>query len=375
MAIIGHLDMDAFFAAVEERNNPRLKGRAIVVGADPEGGKGRGVVATANYKARVYGIHSAMPISKAWQLAEAGRGAGQGSGRQKVPPVVFMEGNFRTYGETSARIMAILRRHADHIEEASIDEAYFDVSGSGSYAAAAAVAKRIKKEIKRAEKLTASIGIGPNKMIAKIASDMEKPDGLTVIGNDDPAACARTVASFMAPLSIRKIPGIGPKSEMLLRREGIATIADLQKLSRAELQRHFGLWGSELYDKARGIASAEIIEAWTAKSIGEQVTFDTDTLDARLLTGCIEGLARGVAARFRDSGFQTFRTIVLTVRFADFTTKTRSYTFKSPVQSPAADPAILSVEGLRLMMPFLDSRENPRRQKIRLLGLRIERLA
>jgi nucleotidyltransferase/DNA polymerase involved in DNA repair len=364
MTIIGHLDMDAFFAAVEERENPRLKGRAIVVGADPQGGKGRGVVATANYKARKYGIHSAMPISKAWRLAEEGR-------QKEDMPVVFMQGGFSKYSEVSGKIMAIIRRHTEHVEEASIDEAYFDLSNARSYAEAARLARKIKINIRNKERLTASIGIGPNKMIAKIASDMEKPDGFTVIGTDEPEACSRIVQEFLAPLAIRKIPGIGPKTELALQKQGIATIAHLQALSKAGLKKQFGKWGEDLYQKARGLASAEIIEAWTVKSIGEQVTFETDTLDARAIARCLEELAADITARFKRSRFTSFRTIVLTVRFEDFTTKTRSYT----LERSCGDPSILAIEGLRLVMPFLDSRENLHRQKLRLLGLRMEKLS
>ena len=174
MRIIGHLDMDAFFAAIEERDHPELKGRPVVVGADPAGGKGRGVVATANYPARVYGIHSAMPISRAWQLAEAARRRGR-------PATAFVRGSHRKYGEVSGRIMAILHHFAPVVEEASIDEAYLDLSFAGSFEAAAEICRSIKAEILAKERLTASMGLGPNKMVAKIASDFQKPDGLTVV--------------------------------------------------------------------------------------------------------------------------------------------------------------------------------------------------
>ena len=174
MRLIGHLDMDAFFAAVEERDHPELEGLPIVVGADPACGKGRGVVSTANYKARVYGIHSAMPISQAWKLSEAAR-------RRGLPPAVFVRGHYRRYAEISDRLMSVLRRFAPVVEEAGIDEAYFDLSFAGTYEAAAEICRQIKQEIKSREGLTASIGLGPNKLVAKIASDFQKPDGLTVV--------------------------------------------------------------------------------------------------------------------------------------------------------------------------------------------------
>jgi len=202
MRIIGHLDMDAFFAAIEERDHPELKGRPLVVGADPAGDLGRGVVSTANYPARAYGIHSAMPISTAWRLAEAARRRGR-------PATVFVPGSHRKYGQVSARIMAILHQFAPVVEGAGIDEAYFDLSFTGSYDRAADLARQIKAAILAQERLTASIGIGPNKMVAKIASDFQKPDGLTVV-------TAAEAEDFLAPLAVRKIPGIGPKTEQSL---------------------------------------------------------------------------------------------------------------------------------------------------------------
>lgn len=160
MRIIAHLDMDAFFAAIEERDNPQFYGMPIAVGADPKSGQGRGVVATANYKAREYGIHSALPISKAWQYSEAAR-------RRGKPPVIFLPANFERYTEASEHIMAIIRAHAPLVEQASVDEAYFDISFFGSYAKAEKICRAIKGEIKEKEKVTASVGIGPNKLIAK----------------------------------------------------------------------------------------------------------------------------------------------------------------------------------------------------------------
>jgi len=187
VSIIGHLDLDAFFAAVEERDRPELRGQPLVVGADPEGGRGRGVVSTANYAARRYGIHSAMPISRAWKLSEAARRRGE-------PPVVFVPPRLSRYAEVSARVMAIVRRHVPLVEEAGIDEAYLDLSFAGNFAAAREICRTIKEQIKAEEHLTASIGVGPNKLIAKIASDFQKPDGLTVVTPEEAEA-------FLAGLS------------------------------------------------------------------------------------------------------------------------------------------------------------------------------
>ena len=338
--IIGHLDMDAFFAAIEERDNPRLAGRPIVVGADPKDGAGRGVVSTANYAARAYGIRSALPISKAWQFSEAARKRG-------LPPAVFIDVRMKKYGEVSRRIMAILEKYAKEIEQASVDEAYFDLSSVGSFEASRSIAVKIKNEIKEQEHLTASIGIGPNKLIAKIASDAEKPDGLTVVTAADAEA-------FLESLSIRVIPGIGPKAEEKFRALGMKTIGDAKKLLPEQLKKMMGKWGTDLYEKLRGRSDSPLVTEWEAKSISEQETFETDTLDPNFLIERLQELSRGVFAHFSKSGFKSFRTITLTVRFGDFTTMNRSLTLKSP----SAKLETVNFEILKLFLPFLDSREN-----------------
>jgi DNA polymerase IV (DinB-like DNA polymerase) len=356
MRIIGHLDMDAFFASVEERDNPRFAGRPLVVGSDPEDGAGRGVVSTANYLARAYGIRSALPISTAWKLSEAAR-------RKGLPPAVFVEVNMRHYGEVSREIMAILRRHAEHVEEASVDEAYFDLSFADSYTRAEEIAHAIKDEIKLKERLTASIGIGPNKLIAKIASDKGKPDGFMVV-------IESAAETFLEPMIVRVIPGVGPKTEEQFKKLGVRTVSAARKFSRDELREMMGKWGDDLYEKLRGRSDAEIIEEWEAKSISEQETFGHDTRDAGVIQPRLLALAAGVHGHFARSGFASFRGITVTVRFADFTTKTRSATLKAP----ASDAATLQFEALRLCMPFFDSRENPQKKAIRLIGVRIEKL-
>src|SRR5438094_6142232 len=232
MRIVAHIDMDAFYAAVEERDTPRFRGLPSAVGADPEGGKGRGVVSTANYKAREYGIHSAMPISTAWWLSEAAR-------RQGKPPVVFLSVDMKKYAEVSQRVMAIIRGLAPVVEDAGIDEAYADLSFAGSYEKAEAVCRDIKQAIRDRERLTASVGIGPNKLIAKIASNEKKPDGLTVVHE-------REAEAFLEPLPVRKIPGIGPKTEAELAKQGVRLVRDLKRFSREELQERFGKRGAEV---------------------------------------------------------------------------------------------------------------------------------
>jgi len=348
--------MDAFFAAIEERDHPELQGLPIVVGADPAQGKGRGVVSTANYAARQYGIHSALPISQAWRFSEQAR-------RQGKPGAVFLGVNYRRYREVSARIMALVRRHSPLVEEASIDEAYFDLSNAGSFGRAAAICRQIKKEIKDQERLTASIGLGPNKLVAKIASDYRKPDGLTIVTPEE-------AEDFLEPLPVRKIPGIGPKAEQRLARQGIRIVRDLKKFSPEELQGWFGKWGPELYDRIRGRHEAPLQEEYEPKSVGEQETFGTDTLDLQFLFDRLLHMCRHVRQRLLAEGFKTFRTVVVTVRFADFDTHSRAQTLTAATASLDR----LRFTAMKLFMPFLDHRENPRRKLIRLLGVRLEKL-
>lgn len=355
--IIGHLDMDAFFASIEERDNLRLAGRPIVVGADPKDGLGRGVVSTANYAARAYGIRSALPISTAWKFSEAAR-------RKGLPPAAFLGVDMKKYGDVSRRVMAILRSHVEHIEEASVDEAYFDLSFADSYAHAEEIALGIKNEIKIKERLTASVGIGPNKLIAKIASDAQKPNGLTVVRPE-------MAEKFLEPMSIRAIPGVGPKTEERFRQVGVSTIKDAKRFSEGELFGMMGKSGPELYEKLRGRSSSELVEVWEAKSVGEQETFEYDAKDPMFLRDRLREISRGVYVRLMQSGFKSYRTVVVTVRFADFTTRTRSATLKDP------DTRLETIQFqvLRLFMPFLDLRENPNRKAFRLLGVRVEKLA
>src|SRR3989338_5493082 len=310
MRIIGHLDMDAFFAAVEERDHEWLRGKPVIVGADPKDGAGRGVVSTANYKAREYGVHSALPISIAWRLCKESREKGK-------PECFFLAGNFRKYEEVSGKII---------------------------------------KEVWDKEKLTCSIGIGPNKLIAKIASDFKKPDGFTVVEEKD-------AEKFLEPMAIRKIPGIGPKTEAIFSRKGMKTVFDLKKLSAGELP-HF-------YDKIRGRDNSPLIEEREAKSISEENTFEKDTRDPILLLQILKDLSARVYSRFDASEHKTFKTASLKIRFENFETKTRAHT----LTKLASSKKILEGEAMKLFLPFLDSRENPRKWKIRLLGVKIEKLS
>ncbi len=412
MRIVLHFDMDAFFAACEERYNPQFRGKPIVIctstplsvdpsnpkiefrgtgnlemprsanhselvegssadpkvrAASPGAGEprptGRGVVSTASYAARKYGIKSAMPISQAWRLSEAAKKRGE-------PAAIFLTGNYQLYNEVSNRIMDILAEDADAFEQASIDEAYLEPKlkvQSSKFKADVWIevenwAKRIKRKIFGQEGLTCSIGIGPNKLVAKIASDFKKPDGLTVVRPDQ-------VETFLGPLPIRVIPGVGPKTEEFLHQKGIRAIGKLQAMACAELVEAFGKWGSELYRKARGISESPVSGEWEAKSIGVEETFSEDTLQPAFILGRVHVLAGQVFRRFQKEGFKSFRTVVVTVRFADFKTQTRSRTSSQPLAALEA----LNGEALRLILPFLDKRENPIKKRIRLIGLRVEK--
>jgi DNA polymerase IV (archaeal DinB-like DNA polymerase) len=348
--------MDAFYASVEARHNPALRDRPVVVGADPKDGHGRGVVEAASYAARRYGIRSAMPISRAWKLAEAARRRGE-------PEVAFVHGNRRLYVEVSERVMAILAPAGDAFEEASIDEAYLDLSSLGGFGAAAERARAVKREIVEREGLTCSIGLGPNKLVAKIASDFKKPDGLTIVRPEE-------VQAFLDPMGIRVIPGIGPKTEAELAERGIRTVGDLRGLELAQLADWFGRWGEDLHAKARGLSDSPVSNEWEPKSVGEQETFEVNTLDAAFILERVRALAGEVFARLQRQGFRAFRTVTITVRFAHFRTLTRSHT---PADAMASVEA-LGAAAVRLFLPFLDERENPRGSKIRLIGVRVEKL-
>ncbi len=354
MRIVGHLDMDAFFASVEERDNPRFKGKPIVVGADPVGGKGRGVVSTANYAARKYGIHSAMPISEAWRLAEAARKGGK-------PATVFSGGSFGKYSEISHKIFDIVREYAPLVEQSSVDEGYFEFPVK-TWEEAEALAKKIKKEIKTKERVTATIGIGPNKLISKIATDVQKPDGLTIIRTED-------AEKFLEPLSIREIPGVGPKTEAMFAKLGVKTVKDLKKYSRADMEKLMGKWGDGLYESIRGIDDSPLVEEYEVKSIGEQETFMKDTKDAPFIESRLAELCKSVIERFKQSDFKTYKNVTVTVRFSDFETKSRAHT----LAVPASDLNTLRFEALKLLLPFFDKRENSRGKMVRLIGVRVEK--
>lgn len=301
MRQILHVDMDAFYASVEQLDQPEYAGRAVIVGADPKAGTGRGVVAACSYEARQFGIHSALPISHAWR---------------RCPNGVYLRPRMVRYQEVSVAIMGILRRYTDMVEPISIDEAFLDVSGSTALMGPAeGIAREVKATIKKETGLTASVGVAPNKFLAKIASDLDKPDGFVVVGNTE-------VESFLAALPVSKLWGVGPKTATRLRKLGVHTIGELAAIGREKMIETLGASGEHLWHLARGEDERPVVSAWEPKSISNETTFEHDTSDNDLLLKTLRGLSDKVAARLRRQGFKT-RTISLKLRYASFTTFTR----------------------------------------------------
>jgi len=358
--IIGHLDMDAFFASLEERATPRFAGKPIVVGSDPKNGHGRGVVSTANYKAREYGIHSALPISKAWQLSEE-------AAKHEKEKVIFLPSNFPMYEKSSQNILNIINKYSDYVEQGSIDEFYFDLTKYKTFKKAESICKEIKKEIKDKEKITCSIGLAPNKLVSKIAASINKPDGFLVINSKD-------IEAFLSPLLIRKIPGIGPKTAEILNKLNINTIKELRSLTEEELKRILhSKTGRDIYLKARGIDDSPITENREAKSIGGQITFEENTFEIVSLVDKFLIHANNIFERFKDSEFAKFKSITITIRFSDFVTISSTKNFKTPFCKN--DDKKLKLESLKLLLPFLDKRKNPQLKLIRLIGVRLEKFS
>jgi DNA polymerase IV (DinB-like DNA polymerase) len=260
--------------------------------------------------------------------------------------------------------MAILAAAGDAFQQTSVDEAYLELTSLGSFDTARERARGLKAAILSQEGLTASVGIGPNKLVAKIASDFQKPDGLTVVRPEE-------VQPFLDPLRIRVIPGIGPKTEQFLHERRIRTVADLRALERAQLVEWLGRWGEDLFAKVRGVSDSAVSSGRERKSVGEQETFEIDTSDAPFVLARARALARTVWSRLEAHDFRGCRTVTVTVRFENFTTVARSRTGRQAYTSEE----VLCATALELLAPFLDDRENPRHRKLRLIGVRAERLS
>jgi len=299
--MIIHLDMDAFFASVEVREHPELMGLPVVVGGPS---KSRGVVAAANYEARKFGIHSAMPMTQAVRLCS----------ELHILPV-----NMSLYVFVSKQIHEIFNRYTPEIEPLSLDEAFLDVSGSLKlFGSAAEIARRIKNDIKKELQLIVSAGIAPNKFVAKIASDIEKPDGFVVIEEDE-------MQGFLDPLPVKRIWGVGKKTEQQLHNYGITTIKDLRTQSPRWLIDRLGKQGDHIYRLANGMDKREVVSDTKAKSISSESTFIEDISNKESLLAYLSHLTEQVAARLREKD-RKGKTVNIKIRFHDFTTIVRSKT-------------------------------------------------
>ncbi|MEE9154647.1 MAG: DNA polymerase IV [candidate division NC10 bacterium] len=338
-----HVDMDAFYAAVEQRDHPAYQRRPVIVGADPKEGKGRGVVAACSYEARAFGVRSAMPISRAYRLCNNG---------------VFLPVRMERYEEVSERIFGIFRRYTDLVEPLSIDEAFLDVTGSTRlFGEPAAIGRRIKAEIRKEEKLTASVGVAPNKFSAKIASDLEKPDGFVVVRPEE-------VETFLQDLSVVCLWGVGKKTAATLQALGIKTIGELSRWPEAALCRRLGTVGVHLHRLSRGIDDRPVMPEAVAKSIGAETTFSVDLADLRQIRQSLLRLAERVSARLRREDCAG-STTTLKLRFADFTTLTRSLTL--------AEPVALTEEIYALALSLFH-KIPLRGRRVRLLGITVSKL-
>jgi len=301
MRQILHVDMDAFYASVEQLDQPELEGRPVIVGADPKAGAGRGVVAACSYEARKLGIHSALPISHAWR---------------RCPDGVYLRPRMDRYQSVSVAIMGILRRYTDMVEPISIDEAFLDVSGSTALMVSAeGIARDIKAAIRKETGLTASVGVAPNKSLAKIASDLEKPDGFVVVR-------AAEIESFLVTLPVSKLWGVGPKTASRLQKLGVHTIGELAAIGRQKMIEKFGASGEHLWHLACGEDERRVVSGWEPKSISNETTFEHDTSDIEFVLKTLQRLSDKVAGRLRHQGFKA-RTISLKLRYQSFTTFTR----------------------------------------------------
>lgn len=332
--IILHIDLDAFFAQTEERENPHFRGKPLVVGADPK--KGRGVVSTANYKAREFGIRSGMPISQAWK---------------KCPEAVFLPVNMNLYSEASRKVMEIVGSYSSKKEKVSVDEMYLDLSCLKSFKKAEALGKKIKKEIFLKEKLTSTIGIGPNKLVAKIACSQAKPDGLKVVTPSE-------AKGFLAPLLIKEIPGIGPKTKEKLK---VKTIKELRRFSQKELKNLLGKNGNSIYEKARGIDPSPVEGGREAKSVGKEHTFLKDTRNPEIIFKKFNQIVSSLTNELSQRDI-SFKGITVVCRFSGFETHTKSKILKE------GDYEKIGKEARKLLLRFII--ENPK--PIRLIGLRIK---
>src|SRR5271169_1372027 len=336
-----NVDMDAFFVSVELLSRPDLRGKPVVVGGRPDQ---RGVVSAASYEARKYGIHSAMPLRTAGRLC---------------PHAVFLDGHHEKYGEWSDRVASTLARFSPIVEMVSIDEAYLDLSGTERiYGPPLAAADKLLRRITKETGLPCSGGLATTRLVAKVASDQAKPRGLLWVS---PGMEAR----FLAPLPIRKIPGIGEVTERALRALGVETVEQLASHELDKLEHIFGQWGTALFRKARGGDAYEFLIDAEPKSISHNHTFGEDTADVAEMESLLSLLSQKACKRLREAGLSA-RTLTLTIRYAGFETHTRSKSVQEPVR--------FDVDIFAVFLAMLREHRNPKR-KVRLLGAALSNLA
>jgi len=334
-----HLDMDAFYPAVEVLDNPGLKGKPIIVG----GIQGRGVVSSASYEARKFGVHSAQPMATAVRLCPHG---------------IFLPVRMARYAEISDRIFEIFRRFTPLVEPLSIDEAFLDVTGCARlFGSPVEIAKKIKQIVRQETGLTVSAGVAPSKFVAKIASDLEKPDGLTVVAAD-------RVREFLEPLPIGKMWGVGRVTQQALAQLGIRTFRDLSRFPAEVLEKKFGQYGPKMQGLALGIDARDVCPHQEAKSIGREETFDADILDVAAARRELLALAGRVARRLRREGVEG-RTVTLKVKYADFVLNTRSET----LARGTSDGGTLYRTACRLLQ-----KTEAGNRPVRLLGISVSQL-
>ena len=339
-ACILHVDMDAFFVSVELLERPELRGKAVIVGGAPDQ---RGVVTAASYEARKFGVHSAMPLRTAGRLCPHG---------------IFLDGHHEKYSEWSDRVAKILAQFSPIVEMVSIDEAYLDLAGTERlHGPPFAAAHKLLTTITRETGLPCSAGLATTRLVAKVCSDQAKPRGLLFVapGREE---------TFLAPLPVRKIPGIGEVTERALRALGIETVGQLAGFPQEKLEKIFGQWGSALYRKARGGDSYEFLIDAEPKSVSQNHTFNQDTLDAAEMEATLSHLSQKACKRLRESGLAA-RTLTLTIRYTGFETYTRSATLPEPSRLDA---------DISAMFQKLLRQHRDKQRKVRLLGVALTNL-
>jgi DNA polymerase-4 len=335
-----HIDLDAFFVSVEQALAPQLHGKPVVVGGRPDR---RGVVASASYQARAFGIRAGMPLAQAYRLC---------------PEAIFLQGSFPAYRDASEKFMEILADFSPCLEPAGLDEAYLDITGCETHGMPRQLALRMKERVRKELKLVASVGIASCKVVAKIASDLGKPDGLVEVA-------AGQEKKFLAPLPVASLPGVGKKTEQALKAMGIKTISQLATLPLASVKNRLGVAGMMIHHYANGIDDRELEPVGEAKSISRETTFAEDTLDIVLLQGILRYLCERVGAELRQEGKHA-RTITLKLRYSDFETTTRRISSR---EATDADEVIFGGA-----VKLLDQALARKRKLVRLIGVGVSNL-